>query len=343
MIDEDFAFFGFDEVSWSRLVSLFLGDEPEDAHGVLIVVVNAAALPVACFHTARGSLDPQTLGSLDDLEMLCRAHEAASCVVMRERAMPGIELYLSQPLDPDQDFATRVMRFVRVVQELGNGNWLRVWPNPVPDLLLAAAPVVGPVTDLLLPAEHCVVLGVFDEDGNLWTGAALARGSADLHTLAGPAAIAQWAGPLGGDWRRDHRVLVRAVAREVSPVHLGLFMSVSTARKLFRSRKAGEWAMAFVSRELWVQPLPAFAAAALSLDVVGGAAQQALQALEQMDPEEIRSIARGFWHGLTDGKGIEGLLGFSPQRVISQAIERASQSPRAPRTAQEDDPPPDDR
>ncbi|MGD8826720.1 MAG: hypothetical protein PVI24_17175 [Myxococcales bacterium] len=342
MISEDFAFFGFDEVSWSRLVSLFLGDEPENAQGVLIVVVDAAAAPVAGFHTARGSVDPETLGPLDDLELLCRANGAASCVVMRERAMAGIELYLSEPLDPDQDFATRVMRFVRVVQELGNGNWLRVWPNPVPDLLLAAAPVAGPMTDLLLPEGHSVVLGIFDEDGSLWTGAVLRRESAELDTLAGPSALEQWAGPLGGEWRRDHRVLVRAVARELGPVHVGLFMAAPTARKLLKGRKPGDWAIAFVSRELLIYPLPAFAAAALSLDVVGGAALQALQALEQMDPEEISTIARGFWHGLTDGKGVEGLLGFSPRQVIADAIERTSQSERAWSSEQAEDPEPDD-
>ena len=42
MISEDFAFFGFDETSWDRLASLFLGAEDQGApRGVLVVVVNA--------------------------------------------------------------------------------------------------------------------------------------------------------------------------------------------------------------------------------------------------------------------------------------------------------------
>lgn len=325
MISEDFAFFGFDDTSWNRLVSLFLGDTADGRQGVLIVVVDVAGAPVASFHTAKGSIDAAGLGSLGDLGSLCARHEAAACVVMRERAMATIALYLAEPLDSSQDFVTRVMRFVRVVQELGNGNWLRVWPNPFPDLLLSAAPAAKPATDLLLPDGHCIVVAVFEEDGDLWTSAVLHREGGELDVLAGPLALAQWAGPLGGEWRRDHRVLMRAVGRELGPVHLGLFMEVPTARKLLGGRKAGDWAMAFMSRELAIYPLPPFAAAALGLDVLGGAAQQLFRGFEQVDSAEIVGIAQGFWRGLTDGRGLEGLLGFSPRHVLSEAMSRVAQ------------------
>ena len=71
MISEDFAFFGFDETSWARLVCLFLGDgDEEGSRGVLVVVVDGERKPVASFHTATGSLDPATLPSLADLSAL---------------------------------------------------------------------------------------------------------------------------------------------------------------------------------------------------------------------------------------------------------------------------------
>ncbi|KPK16709.1 MAG: hypothetical protein AMJ62_04360 [Myxococcales bacterium SG8_38] len=339
MISEDFAFFGFDETSWNRLVSLFVGDGEEKPSGVIIVVVDATGKPVASFHTAEGSTDPATLGPIDDLESLCAAHQASACVVMRERAMADIELYLAEPLGPDRDFVTRVMRFVRVVRQLGNGNWLRVWPNPLPDLLLSAAPVAKPASDLLLPHGHSVILGVFEENGDLWTSAVLRRDVAELDVLAGPRALSDWAGPLGGEWRRDHRVLVRAVERELGPVHLGLFMEAPTARRLVRGRGAGDWAMAFVTRDLLIHPLPAFAAAGLGLDVLAGAAQQIAQTLEQMESEELVSIAQGFWRGLTDGRGLEGLLGFSPKQVLSEALDRISAAP--PPDAPDSEEPPD--
>ncbi len=330
MISEDFAFFGFDDASWSSLVSLFLGDDLEGSQGVLIVVVDAAGAPVASFHTAKGSIDPATLTpGVADLKSLCATQQAAACIVMRERAMARVELYLSEPLDSNQDFVTRVMRFVRVVQELGNGNWLRVWPNPLPDLFLSAVPIAKPAIDWLLPGGHCIVLGVFTADGDLWTGAVLHREAGEMDVLAGPLAMAQWAGPLGGEWRRDHRVLVRSIARELGPVHLGLFMEVPTAQRLLRGQRAGDWAMAFMARDLLIHPLAAFAGAALGLDVVGGAAQQMLHALEQVDSEEIASVAQGFWKGLTDGRGLEGLLGFSPTQVLSEALDRVSADDRA--------------
>ena len=310
MISQDFAFFGFDDTSWDRLVSLFLGESGEERpRGVLVVVVDAERTPVASFHTATGSLDPATLPDSPDLEALCDATGVGACIVMRERAMADLEDYLAQPIDPDQDFASRVMRFAHVLRELGNGNWLRIWPNPLPDLLLAAAPAAKPAIDFLLPDGHNVVLGVF-EDGQLWTGAVLRRNGGTFDVFAGPGAMSEWAGPLGGAWHRDHRVLTRAIERELGPLHIGLFMERSTAQSLLGGRQAGEWAMAFATRDLMVYPLPSYAAAGLGIDVLSGAAQVALQALDGMDSEEMLTIAKGFWRGLTDGKGIEGLRGF---------------------------------
>ena len=327
MISDDFAFFGFDDASWDRLVSLFLGENGDDKpRGVLVIVVDADRLPVACFHTASGSLDPTTLPDAPTLAELCDATEAGACIVIRERAIADIEDYLAEPLDPDQDFATRVMRFAHVLREFGNGNWLRIWPNPLPDVVLSAAPAAKPAIDFLLPDGHSVVLGVFEE-GELWTGAVLRRNAGSFDVLAGPGAISQWAGPLGGAWHRDHRVLTRAIERELGPIHAGLFMELHTAQALLTGRQAGDWAMAFATRGLMVHPLPGYAAAGLGIDVLSGAAQYAIQVLEQMDSEEILDIAQGFWRGLTDGKGFQGLLGFSPAQMISGALEKAFSEP----------------
>jgi len=330
VISEDFAFFGFDDRSWDRLVSLFLEEsDAERQRGVLVVVVDANRRPIASFHTAAGSLDPSTLPSLVDLRAVCDASAARACIVVRERAIAHIEGYLAEPLDPSQDFATRVMRFAHVLRELGNGNWLRIWPNPLPDLLLTAAPAAKPAIDFLLPDGHSVVLGVFDA-GELWTGAVLRRRAGSFDVFAGPGAISQWAGPLGGAWRRDQRVLTRAIERELGPIHIGLFMELPTARTLLAGKQAGEWAMAYASRALIIHPFPAYAAAGLGIDVLSGVAQYALHAVEQMEPEELVTMAQGFWHGLTDGKGLEGLLGFSPTRALSGALGKAfSEEPPA--------------
>jgi hypothetical protein len=337
VISEDFAFFGFDDESWDRLVSLFLGENREETpRGVLLVVVDAERAPVAAFHTATGSLDPATLPDAPNLEELCNAIEAGACIVIRERAMADIEDYLGEPLDPDQDFVTRVMRFAHVLRELGNGNWLRIWPNPLPDLVLSAAPAAKPAIDFLLPDGHSVVLGVF-EDGALWTGAVLRRSAGSFDVLAGPVAVSEWAGPLGGAWRRDHRVLTRVIERELGPIHVGLFMELATARTLLGGRQAGDWAMAYATRGLIVSPLPKYAAAGLGIDVLSGAAQYVIQTLEQMDPEEIAGMAQGFWRGLTDGKGLEGLLGFSPGQMISGALEKAFSEPPPENDAQATD------
>ena len=231
------------------------------------------------------------------------------------------------------------MRFAHVLRELGNGNWLRVWPNPLPHLLLAAAPAAKPAIDFFLPDGMCVVLGVFHE-GELWTGAVLRRSSGSLDVFAGPEAISRWAGPLGGAWRRDHRVLARAIERELGPIHVGLFMERSTARALLAGTEAGEWAMAYATRDLILHPLPGYAAAGLGIDVLGGAAKYVLQALDGIDSEELVTIAQGFWRGFTDGKGLEGLLGFSPTEALSDALSKRPTRP--PPSEEEASPPPSD-
>ncbi len=299
MISEDFAFFGFDERSWERLVSLFVKDDRP--RGVLVVVVNRAAVPVAAFHTERGSIDTATLPPPGAPEALCEATQARACIIMRQRGMGEIVDYLRDPIDPDQDFVTRIMCFAHALRELGNGNWLRIWPNPFPQRLLSAAPAAKPAADLFLPDGQSLVLGVF-EGGELWTGAALRRHGGGLEVFAGPEAMSEWAGPLGGAWERDHRVLTRAVERELGPVHLGLYMERATAERLFGNRQAGEWALAFATRELVANPLPSFVAAGLGLDVVRSAAQVAMQVFEGLEPDEIASIAQRFWKGFTEGK-----------------------------------------
>ena len=305
MISEDFAFFGFDRPSWDRLVSLVTMNR--DGEGVLLVVVNRFGITVACFHTARGMVDPKGLPAAGDLQGLCEATGSKGCIVMRERVMDEVADYLVEPLDTEEDYDARVLRFARVVRELGNGNWLRVWPNPFPNLLLAAAPAAKSAFDLLLPDGQTVVLGIFEE-GELFAGAALRRTGGELDALVGPVALADWMGPLGGAWERDHRVLAHAVERELGPVHLGLYMERSTAERVFDPGRPGEWARAYAARELIASPLATVLAAGFGLDVVRGAASTALQAIEGIDPDEMATIAKGFWRGLTDGRGLEGLL-----------------------------------
>jgi hypothetical protein len=262
---------------------------------------------------------------------MCAAAEARACVVMRERAMGDVADYLAEPLDPDQDFVTRVMRFAHVVRELGNGNWVRVWPNPFPDLLLAAAPAAKPATELFLPDGLGVALGIF-EDGELWTGAVLRRRGGTIDVLAGPQAVSEWAGPLGGAWQRDHRVLVDAIERELGQLHMGLFMERSTAENLFSGRNAGDWALAFAARELMVHPLPGFAAAGLGVDVLRGAAQVARDVLQGIEPDEIAGIAQGFWRGLTDGRGLAGLLDIGARPDANSRDHEDNASPEDPLT-----------
>jgi hypothetical protein len=309
VISDDFAFFGFNRQSWDRLRSLVTSDRAGE--GVLVVVVNRFGITIAAFHTAHGTIDTEGLPAPGDLQGLCEATGSKACIVMREHTIADVRDSMVAPLDAAEEFDARVLRFARIVRELGNGNWLRVWPNPFPNVLLSAAPAAKSAIDLLLPDGHVVVLGVFDE-GKLWSGAALRRAGGEIDALVGPDALADWAGPLGGAWERDHRVVARAVERELGPVHLGLYMERATAERVFDPNRSGEWAFAYAARDLISYPLPPFLAAGLGLDVLRGAAQTAAQVLDGLEPDEMADIAKGFWRGLTDGRGLPGLLDLLP-------------------------------
>ncbi len=340
MISDNFAFLGFDELTWNRLVGLLLAereDGPSKPRGVLVVVVDGSGVPVASFHTAQGGLDPQTLPPLDDLAAFCDATAAGACVVMRERTMSVATESLGEPLGGDEDFVVRVMRFVQLLRALGGGDLLQVWPNPVPELLATAA---RPAGQALLPDDRAIVLAVF-EDGALFTAAALRRREGEFDLLAGPKTILDWTGPIGGDWRRDQRAIRQAVERELGPIHAGLFTDLETAREVFIEGTPGAWALGFAARSLIVDPFPGVAAAALGANGLIGVAHHALRVVEEMDPDEVARIAQGFWRGLTDGKGIAGILGFSPTEAFSEAFRGtldAVRETRRPRPSATPDP-----
>ena len=321
MISEDLAFFGYDATTWRRLISLFwgaAGDTEPRLRGVMVVLVDDDIKPTGCFHTIVGEIPVETLGPLDNLDELCRRQQARACCLVRDQIAPEVVDYLRPSLDPDRDYVSQVMRLMRLLHRMRNGGLVRMWPNPLAILPLPPAPTAQAALDVLLPCDQCVVLAVFDE-GGLWTGGVLRRGK-ELDLLAGPTAMLDWTGPLGGDWRRDHRLLLDAVEREVAPVQIGMFMSLSAARRVFAERQGGAWALAFAARELILNPMPPYAAAGLGLDGLAGAAQMATMVFEQFDAAELRRVAEGFWRGFTDGQGLAGLLGFSPTEVISEVV-----------------------
>jgi hypothetical protein len=286
MLSKSIVFEGFDFRSWGNLVSLFTPDSCPPDHaarevvrdamvGTLVVFVDDAARMLGAFHTERGRvgrLDPSLVHDTvpvdaPTLRALASAHHAARCVVIRDGAADEIAARISARITARDDYATQLLAVWQTVAEFRSAGLLHVWPER-----FLAVPTPRPVMlrralDLVLPDDRSVLLAAWDE-GELWTAVALRRRRGEIDAVQGPESILRWSGPLGGDWTRDHRILVHATSERFAPVELGLFCEARTLSRLMRQGEAGVWIRAVASRDVIVSPMPRTIGVALAADAV---------------------------------------------------------------------------
>ncbi len=144
-----------------------------------------------------------------------------------------------------------------------------------------------------------------------------------IDLVAGPDLLTQWTGPLGGDWRRDHRVLTRAVERHVAPVHLGLFAEVSAVREALRSGEPGEWARQVAVRDVLFDPMPTSVKLALGADALRGISHVSSGLLGGVDlwkaAGPLLGRVRSRW---TEIRSVSDELGFDPLVVLAALLRR---------------------
>jgi polar amino acid transport system ATP-binding protein len=207
-----------------------------------VAIARALAMepPAMLFDEPTSALDPEMIGEVlsvmrglarDGMTMMCVTHEMGFA----------------------RDVADRVwfMDEGRIV----------VHPRPFPSIPLPTPQLVRRTLDSVLPDDRSFVLAVW-RGHSLWTAVILRRRAGEIDWIAGPDQLLAWTGPLGGDWRRDHRLVSQAAAEHVAPVHLGLYGDLRSVRRLLRSREAGAWAKAVASREVILHPTPPYVACA---------------------------------------------------------------------------------
>ena len=176
--------------------------------------------------------------------------------------------------------------------------------------------------DAVLPDGRAAVAALFDR-GRPYTSLVVRRRGGFIDLVAGPDLITQWSGPLGGAWRRDHRVLTNAVERHVAPVHLGLFAEVSSVREALRSGEPGEWARHVAVRDVVINPMPSSVKLALGADVVRGLSHLSSELLGGLDlwkaAGPVLRRVRGRW---TEIRSVSEELGFDPLVVLAALLRR---------------------
>jgi hypothetical protein len=159
--------------------------------------------------------------------------------------------------------------------------------------------------------------------GHSWTSVALRRRHGAIDFVAGPDLISRWTGPLGGDWRRDQRVVVDAVSRFLAPAHLGIFGEASTVRRLLLRGDPGAWAAAVAMRDVVVNPTPPYVAVAIGADAVRGFASKTARLLGGFDPlSALAPITHLVRTRVAEVSSVTETLGFDPLEVLRNVIRR---------------------
>lgn len=360
MISPQLRIQGFDVTSWTNLLSLFMpgvkeriardvetsdapelkADDAQKRHGTLLLVHDEEGAILAAQHSQDGRI-PELLGVPcgGELESFCERYGAHRCIALREGVAEELAERLALRYQAEEDYLAQLLGVMHTGRELLDAGHLRLWPNPFGAIPIPSPRAVERALDLILPDGHSMVLGIF-EGKRIWTAAVLRRQHGQLDLLGGPDLLQQWTGPLGGDWRRDYRVIVDAVGRAVAPVHAGLFTEPETLMALLRKPAAGAWAQQTAIRNAIVHPLPSAAGVALGADAIRGIGQSAARALRTIDgdaefgPSALfrsfgRSLApitdalRAHW---SQASTVSEALGFDPLQLIAAIQQRADQT-----------------
>ena len=335
MISGALRFQGFDQRSWTNLISLFAPGVAERRQhdgearpaGTLLVVVDSERRVMTALHSLRGRVPVAEVALDGDLPRLREQHRAHRVVVLREGTLEEIAERLALRLSRDDDYATQWLTLGRCFRELVDAGAIEVSPNP-----WRAVPVPSPATarralDIVLPDGKAFAFALWHR-GELWTAAALRRRGGDIDEVAGPDLIRRWTGPLGGDWRRDYRVVADAVSRSVAPLQLGLFAEMGTVRDLLRYPDAGAWATAIGVRDVIVHPMPAYVGVALGADVVNAVARTGAQLLGGVDLLGALTPVRSFLRAQVGQiASVSDTLGFNPLEVLGRSLRREDMAP----------------
>ncbi len=347
MISPELRFEGFDVESWTNLVGMFspgvvermetspaTSDAPEitrgeaeGGRGALIVVIDQSGRVLKASHTSRGRIaDLPAWTGPEALPELTREYGAVRALVLREGAADEMAERLALRLQRGDDYATQWLAFARIFREMQEAGQVHVYPNPLGTVPVPSAGTVRRALDILLPDDHSVVLTVW-AGRTPYTTVALRRRRGSIDRVVGPDLITRWVGPLGGDFRRDHRVIVEAVSHALAPVHVGLFSQKRTLEELLRASNPGIWAQATAVRDVIVYPTPPYLAVALGADAVRGVADVTRRFLGGIDflaaVTPITDVVRSqVSDRVSEVASVTQTLGFDPLSVLSAWLRR---------------------
>lgn len=343
MIAADFRFEGFDAKAFARILSLFSANRPEDEQraGMLVVVQSSSGVPCAAFVIGVGPVDVSDWDAAagpQQLDALCARHGVRRAVLIEEGAIEELTEGAAAAMPYDESYEHQWLAIVRATRKLEDEGAILWWPRrshlpiPTPAMLNRAL-------DLVLPPNRTFVVAIWKDDA-LWTGFALERASSELCRVVGPDFLLDWAGPLAGDFRRDHRAITRAVSAAMSPVHLGVYAQREPLRALLRSAEPGAWARAVALRDMIIMPAAPYVHVALGADALRAAGKRTAEVFGGLDLASyvgpfasLASLARD---RVSRVASLTQILGFNPLEALASRMRHRHEDPHDDHPAEHD-------
>ena len=325
MLSANLRVTGYDAVTWQRLLSLFearnrqRGPAPTK-RGFLVVVEDERGAACAAFLSDRGPVHLDKYDSRADLGPLCELHHARGGVALRLGTIEELTERATEHMLHTDDYAAQWLALLRAARELENEGALAFWPHREPPLPLPTAQMITRAVEMVLPDERAFA-AVLWEDSELWTALVLRRRGGHIDLVGGPELVLDVVGPLGGDYRRDHRAVSRALSDAIAPVQVGLYAQRRSFERLLRSAEPGSWAKAIALRDVIIDPSPAYVHVAVGADALRATARRTSQILGGLDVASLFvPAARYAREQIMHVASVSGMLGFNPLQVLARRL-----------------------
>jgi hypothetical protein len=343
MISEDISVEGFDARSWTNFLSLFSpglidrleedasesnvlelerGDVREDHFaGTVVVIVNADGRLLRAFHSLRGRIKDLDYAGPSSLATVAKTYRARSAVAVREGTLERIAEDLASRLVRGDDYVTQSLTLFRLIREAVDDGRIALSFDALAGAPVPSSHVIQRALDVILPDDRTLLIALWN--GNtIWTAIALRRRAGKIDRVVGPDVLGRFTGPLGGDWRRDHRYLTTDVSSALAPVHLGIFGEVGTFRALLRNSAPGAWAKAAATREIIVHPTPPYVAVAMGADAARAVASAGAKWLGETNLGAfLGPLATTMRSYVQEISSVTSMLGFDPLRALARTLE----------------------
>lgn len=338
MADGETRWSGMDTRSWARLVSLVapgMAPLPPRHHardgslpGGLLLVAHDGTRVLRALHTLRGVVATEgPWAGRETLAALAAQCDTRFAVALRRDAAERFMERVGGRCTTADDAVDTTLLALGVLRELIDDGALDVLPSPLRSVPLPPVEVVRATWDRVLPDGHSAVIALF-EGPALVTGLALRRRGGVIDQVHGVESLRAWSGPLGGDFRRDHRVIRAAVERALGPVAVGLFAPEATVLDLLRAEAPGGWARAVAVRDVMVEPMPPWAAMATGVSALRAAADESRRWAFSADGWLAKTTRKVI--DLAGTIDLQAVLGFDPLAVLGVVLRESRTRPTQP-------------